>query len=339
MKSIIRHTTILLVLIMAASLSGVWAIWQYSEDPVVSVTGTISVIMPEWSGEEILPDDGELGEDHATLLNNIVNHEENGLNAADSYLNTLLNNRENIGRTTLGSTAVLGGADMQEAFGTTEGGVSENIYFLLEMVGEDTIYMYTVSGSLGERGSCNTYSMLNTGSGSPTTPIGDYIPSVYRTEIQSIDGVWTIVETLEGYAESAWYDENQADAYKNITQIPSLATSTWVEGVYQEGTVPQTVAGDTEDQAIAISNNEEVTVDCGDTAVWYTVTIENKQNRPKTYTVSPNPTNNCEIVYEGTTYSYDDGEELTFTVARRITSTFTFSVKSCGEITFTVEQN
>ena len=63
MKSIIRHTTILLVLIMAASLSGVWAIWQYSEDPVVSVTGTISVIMPEWSGEEILPDDGELGED------------------------------------------------------------------------------------------------------------------------------------------------------------------------------------------------------------------------------------------------------------------------------------
>lgn len=229
MKSIIRYTTILLVLILTASVSGVWAIWQYSEDPVVSVTSTISIFAPEWEGEEILPDDSEVGENHIELINQILNHTEHGLNAGSgSYLNEQIADRQDgglgwNGRDTLGSMAVTQSDELEEIFGLD----ASNLTFLLQFTSDSEYYLFTTNVYLGERGTINFWGNNET-PGSPTVPIGAPIYPIYRTKLVKTGDTWAAVETLVGYAKSAWYEESRWNS--NATQIPSFDPDTFEEG-------------------------------------------------------------------------------------------------------------
>lgn len=215
-----------------ASTTGVYATWQYAGLTPVPVDTEISVTIAAWTGSEILPEDDAIGENHRLLVENIVNGDNIGLNTSGSYLNEQIAKRQDdFGRDTLGSMAVTQGSELERLFGTD--GEAENLTFLIHFVSDTEYEIFTTGVYLGERGTVgySWFTPYTKTPGDPTVPIGEYIYPVYKTTVVNTDGTWTATETKLGAAKSAWYDENQNDRYKNVTQIPSMNPDSWTEDV------------------------------------------------------------------------------------------------------------
>lgn len=224
-----------LLLVMALtvllSVGGVYATWKYATHGPDPVQQEISVRLGEfnWAGSGDLPTDDAIGENHISLIDQLINHPEHGLNTAKSYLNEQIEDRQDgglgwsSGRDTLGSMAVTQSEELEEIFGLN----AYALDFLIQFNSSTEYYIFTTGVDLGQRGEINILGNNKT-PGKPTTPIGQPIYPIYRTRVVKQNGVWTAVETKLGYANSAWYEESRRNA--NATQIPSFDPDTFQEG-------------------------------------------------------------------------------------------------------------
>ena len=250
--------TILLSFLFLISISGAYATWRYAGLPPVPVDTELSVILSQWTGSEILPDDDAIGENHRLLVENIVNGDSIGLNTSNSYLNKQIAKRQDdYNRDTLGSMAVTQGSELERLFGTE--GEAENLTFLIHFVSDTEYEIFTTGVYLGERGEVgySWFTPYTKTPGDPTVPIGDYVYPVYKTTVVKTNGTWTAADTKLGAAKSAWYDENQNDRYKNVTQIPSFNPDSWTEDV---------TLGTNVTNAIWTYEGQHVTARCGNTS-------------------------------------------------------------------------
>lgn len=230
-KHLLRRLSLLLALVILLSTGGVWAAWMYTNPWVVGVKHEVFIQMGDffWSGSGDLPTDSEVGENHLSLIDQIINHPEHGLNKKNSYLNKQIDDRKDggigwsKGRDTLGSMAVTQSEELREIFGLD----ASSLTFLIQFVSNDRYYIFTTGEYLGARGEINFWGNNKT-PGRPTVPIGQPISVIYRTTVDLVNGKWTAVETKTGYALSAWYEESRSNA--NATQIPSFDPDTFQEG-------------------------------------------------------------------------------------------------------------
>lgn len=223
--------SLLMVVFMLFSIGGVYATWKYSNSGPNPYYIDIPLRLGEfnWAGSGDLPTDDAIGENHISLIDQIINHPDHGLNTSKSYLNEQIDDRQDgglgwsKGRDTLGSMAVTQSKELNEIFGLA----SYSLEFLIQFKSNNEYYIFTTSVYLGERGEINFWGNNKT-PGKPTTPIGDNIYPIYRTRVVKTNGVWAAVETSEGYAKSAWYEESRSNA--NATQIPSFDPDTFTIG-------------------------------------------------------------------------------------------------------------
>lgn len=226
-----RFFTMCVCLFTLLSIGGVFATWQYASGGLNPINAVIHIKLNEfnWAGSGDLPTDDVIGENHISLIDNIINHPSHGLNKSGSYLNDEIKDRKDGGlgwsggRDTLGSMAVTQSEELKEIFGLD----AINLDFLIQFKSNTEYYIFTTGENLGERGEINIFGN-NKKPGNPTVPIGQSIYPIYRTRVINVDGVWTAVETKKGYAASAWYEESRRNA--NATQIPSFDPDTFQEG-------------------------------------------------------------------------------------------------------------
>ncbi len=221
----------LLLLVALLATGGAYATWWYAKSPADSVSSRCAFQLGDflWEGSGSLPTEDELGQNHVSLIDRIINHPEHGLNASKSYLNEQIDDRKSgglgwrNGRDTLGSMAVTQSDELDEIFGLE----SAQLDFLIKFESNTRYYLFTTGVDLGERGACNIFGST-TKAGSPTVPLGSPVYPIYRTTVDYIDGKWTAIATAEGYALSAWYEESRSNS--DATQIPSFDPDTFVEG-------------------------------------------------------------------------------------------------------------
>lgn len=226
-----RFLVITLCIIMVFSVGGVYATWKYSNVGPNPFDFSINIRMGEfeWSGSGDLPTDDAIGENHISLIEQIINHPEHGLNKSNSYLNKQIEKRQDGGigwsggRDTLGSMAVTQSEELHDIFGLS----AYNLDFLIQFKSGTEYYIFTTGVNLGEKGEINILGNNKT-PGKPTVPIGENIYPIYRTKVVKENGVWKAVETKAGYAKSAWYEESRRNV--NATQIPSFDPDTFQEG-------------------------------------------------------------------------------------------------------------
>lgn len=226
-----KWLAIFLLLAVVLTTGGVYATWHYTTTGPSPVHQEIPLRLSEfnWAGSGNLPTDDAIGENHLSLLDQIINHPEHGLNTSKSYLNEQIEERQDggigwsSGRDTLGSMAVTQSEELNEIFGLT----SFALDFLIQFKSSTEYYIFTTGEYLGERGEINWLGNNKT-PGKPAVPIGQPIYTIYRTRVVKQNGVWTAVETTSGYALSAWYEESRRNA--NATQIPSFDPNTFQEG-------------------------------------------------------------------------------------------------------------
>lgn len=228
MLKITRHLSVFLVLLMLVSTGGVYANWQYANLSPIEKELEFPIRLGEfnWAGSGDLPTDDAVGENHISLIDQIINHPQHGLNKSNSYLNKQIKSRQDgglgwsDGRDTLGSMAVTQSQELTEIFGLA----ASNLEFLIQFKSSTEYYIFTTNVYLGERGEINILGS-NKKPGNPTVPIGQNIAPIYRTRVVKTNGVWAAVETELGYAKSAWYEESRRNA--NATQIPSFDPDTF----------------------------------------------------------------------------------------------------------------
>ena len=229
---------------------GVYGVWFYE---------TVDAILPaspfsqqtninlgfsqwkDWSGEDELPDNVQ-GENHAQLMDDVLNSPTSGLNAEDSQLLELINTREDRNKDTFGSMdngwlGIVGGntgSDLKDSLGLSED--CQDLTFVIQWIDEnndgetDFYYIYSTNINLGESRNANI-------------AVGNYIYEIYRTEVRWLmsvdsdeDGIldkeaWTPVSTVLGAAKSAYYSEYSITGwFENLNQIPSFDVTTFVEG-------------------------------------------------------------------------------------------------------------
>lgn len=225
-----KRISVVLLLAVLVFTGGTYATWYYAGQPSDPADHNLSISIGDflWEGSGSLPTDDKLGENHVSLIDNIINHPEHGLNASKSYLNEQIADRKKggtgwkSGRDTLGSMAVTQSDELEEIFGLNASALD----FLIQFVSDTEYYLFTTGVYLGERGS--QFLGFNTAAGKPTVPLGHPVYPIYKTVVQKVNGVWTAISTVEGYANSAWYEESRSNA--NATQIPSFDPDTFVEG-------------------------------------------------------------------------------------------------------------
>ncbi len=211
-----KSTLVLLCLLFLISIPGAFSTWIFAEMPLNGHGDGILLGMDifHWQGSEVLPDEEEEGEGHAhaVLINNLINHETNGLNNPDSYLNEQIAVRldKHGGHDTLGSMAITQGEALTELFDLN----TQNVTFLIHMKSDTLYYIFTTSLDLGEKRK-------------PTYKIGSTISPIYRTTVVKQNGKWVATKTEEGSAKSAYYEETQPSIFENISRIPSFDPTTW----------------------------------------------------------------------------------------------------------------
>lgn len=230
MLRLIKSLTLAVALVLILSVTGVYSAWKYAVGGVNDIHYDLKLDVFPWIGAEVLPEEDEIGQNHRTLIEAIINGDGIGLNTSKSYLNGEIKDRRDGGlgwsggRDTLGSMAVSQGSELNELFSLS----SVNLDFLLRFVDDTHYEIYTTGVYLGEKGELNWLQTRRTKDGKPTVPIGEYIYPIYKTTVVKTNGVWEAVETQEGSAKSAWYEESRSNA--NLTQIPSFDPDTWKEG-------------------------------------------------------------------------------------------------------------
>ena len=171
------HILLLILSIITVSIGGVFATWHYAEQPAVDDSTNLNVSLIEfmWEPEEILPTESEIGENHLTLIELILNEKNKGygLNydkkqVLESYLNSkgyIFSNQ----KTTGGNIKFVSDETNQ-------------LYYCIEKVNGTLYNAYTF-----------TYNDIRTAAGTNTKIV------VYKTLLVKTDK-WRATQTFFGYA-------------------------------------------------------------------------------------------------------------------------------------------
>lgn len=218
--------SIVIGFLVILSIGGVYATWRYSQGVCIDSYENLKIDVFPWEGSSILPKDDQIGENHKTLIENILNGTttdangniiELGLNSPDSYINTEIESRSNgswwATSDTLGSMDYWESAEIDNYFNTSTENLSFVLYFPDGVA--DTYYLFTTGVDLEYNGS-------------PNIEYGENVYPIYRTVLsKNTEGVWKAIETKLGYAQSAWYDNRITGGF---LQTPSFDPSSWTEG-------------------------------------------------------------------------------------------------------------
>lgn len=189
-------------MLLALSLTGVYATWSYF-DPPESLENELDVGMGlfEWKPEEILPTESKIGENHMALIELILNESKKGygLNydkkqVLESYLNS---------KGIIFSNQKTTGGNLKFVSDETR-----ELYYCIEKISDTLYYAYTF-----------TYSDLWAARG--TT---DKIP-VFRTALEKTD-IWRATKTYFGYALTKTLSSMGASAVSGELTY-SIDPSTW----------------------------------------------------------------------------------------------------------------
>ena len=95
-----KRISVVLLLAVLVFTGGTYATWYYAGQPSDPADHNLSISIGDflWEGSGSLPTDDKLGENHVSLIDNIINHPEHGLNANSSYLNEQISDRKKVVR-------------------------------------------------------------------------------------------------------------------------------------------------------------------------------------------------------------------------------------------------
>ncbi len=181
-----RYIIILLCLITALSVGGVYATWKYSESSPTPKEQNIGLSLSvfEYTPEEILPGGSEntgevqLGQNHFAVVDLIVNSAGNGysLNNSNSLLHNLLEDKPAVY-----SNQKTSGGNLKFILDPQNN--THNLYYCLQKVTDTLYYAYTFN-----------IDDLSTAGGT------DLEIPVYRTSIEKTDS-WKATVSHIGYAK------------------------------------------------------------------------------------------------------------------------------------------
>ncbi len=227
-KHFLKNLNIVLLLLLALSIGGSFAAWQYaglqsnsSENEMKFHINTFTY----WEGAEILPN--EEGESHVSLINNLVNGTDSsgadvGLNNPNSALNQNLENRLNGGPFgifnrsdcygSMDGTILDQNIDMEGVFNTDTLGLS----FIIQVIDDLTYYVFTTSVDLGE-------------SGKPNVALGERIYPIYRSVLvrESTSADFVVQSTQVGSAKSSYYKQLSNSAWLHDQTVPAFDVESW----------------------------------------------------------------------------------------------------------------
>ena len=255
----IKTVTLIIVVALLFSITGVFAAWIYAEEAPDPKEVTIQFQLFPWDGSEILPDD-VVGENHKVLIDNIVNGTmtdsngklvEIGLNNPDSQLSEQIDDRLSKRKYTFGSMDFYDSEEMHAIFGLE----AANLTFMVYSPQNNTNvkYLYTTSCDLGEAGLLWW--------GNAKYPTGERVYPIYRTRIEyqtSVDSKgktvqeWVAVKTILGSAKSAYYDNDTFGSA--ISKNPAFDPTTFAPMNSEDGESGETAVemGKTINNAIYI---------------------------------------------------------------------------------------
>ena len=225
-KQTLRFLTMAVALLFVISIGGTWATWYYARGNCADVYVNLPLDIFPWQGSDILPEEDQVGQNHRTLIDAILNGTLTdssgnttylGLNYPQSYLNTEIESRSEgswwATSNTLGSMDFWEKADIDKYFNTSNENLSFVIYFPDGV--SDTYYLYTTGVELSS-------------GNQPTIAIGESIYPIYRTVLKkNTEGIWEATETAVGHAQSDWYDNRITGS---LLRYPSFDPATWQEG-------------------------------------------------------------------------------------------------------------
>ncbi len=197
---------ILCCLLIFVSVGGAFASWYYSQAITQSADEEIGVNLQDfvWKPVEILPTESEIGENHLSLIELILNERDKGYglnydkkNVLESYLN-----REGI----VFSNQKTSGGNIKFVSDDTK-----QLYYCIEKISDTMYYAYTFS-----------YSELNAAKGTSTA-----IP-VYRTVLEKTDK-WRAPRSYFGYAKTKRLSDMGASNVSG-TLAYSIDVTTWTNG-------------------------------------------------------------------------------------------------------------
>lgn len=179
--AIFKKLTIVLVVVILLSISGVYANWVYPMSMLSNYTMTITPRAFKWEGSDVLPDDDQnaIGENHIVLLENILFEANYGLNADKKpIIHNLLNNA---GDVVYCQQNVKGGNLKHLMIDNTD---AFSLLFQVEYVSDSEYVIYTYSAPLIREAS-----------------VGDYIEVFITTAKIDGDGIWQAVSSSVGEAK------------------------------------------------------------------------------------------------------------------------------------------
>lgn len=223
-KHVTRMLCVFSLIVSILLCGGVFATWTFANPVIEKVSGQWEIMLGkiDWTGSDVLPDDGSTGEKHAALIQKILDGvmvDENGkvtnlgLNSSDSYISKEIKDRSGswfAGSDTLGSMDFWEKNDINNYFNTNTENVSFILYFPNGVA--DTYYLYTTSVKLEDNGN-------------PTVAIGQNIYPIYETVLKKNSmGIYEATKTTLGYAKSAYYDNRITGS---LLKYPSFDPSTF----------------------------------------------------------------------------------------------------------------
>ena len=216
------------------SIGSVFATFSYALGGAQNATDIKGSIVP-W--EIYNPTEGK---NYEVFVNQVVVDVNAGKNGDNSIYDRLASRLDgSYDRPYFGSMAVTGGGDAYDDLFADLSEEDKNdigdLSFIIQAKKADGsnassssdisyFYFYLTPVYLGERGASSGWGIMwNTKEGKPTVPIDSYVFSVFRYKIEKdSSGDFVTTEVVSGAAKSRWYDENQSDRYKNVTQIPAF---------------------------------------------------------------------------------------------------------------------
>ena len=170
---------LLLVLIFAFTVPGVFAYWSYVHGLPNQESGLGVTLLPfVYKPEEVLPQDPEQAENHLAIIQSILTEPNGGLNSTQGHKSLFIpENLRSCGGVLYCRQKVTGG-NLIKLF-TPE--TAANVYFVLEAVSNTEIAAYTMSKPEID-----------------SSGVGDAVV-VYRTLIRKNGGTWTAEEAVAGH--------------------------------------------------------------------------------------------------------------------------------------------
>ena len=195
MKSAYKFMMMLIFMVIAASMTGVYGVWIFSNEKTAEEKDNVTLKISEftWAPEEILPTDNP-GENYLVLFESILNNSKGGLNSSKDTLekavleNLLVHSSQNVS-----------GGNLKHLFTTSE---SKELDFLVKYISDTEFHLFmyehqaTISGLVG------------------VTNI-----VVYKTIVVYENKEWIGQQSKVGYAKLAYFDNSSVVAIDTDTGV------------------------------------------------------------------------------------------------------------------------